>query len=105
MCGSMLKEGAEKEISWHSQKRNGFWWYQKQDRTKWYSKWGFLGVSGSARQIYGSILLQTDLNMSTQAHRKFIKTYFIENEHLKIISNFHYKSFCLEQTQCFKMAF
>jgi hypothetical protein len=28
---------------------------------------------GSARQIYGSILLQTALNMSTEAHRKFIR--------------------------------
>jgi hypothetical protein len=28
---------------------------------------------GSALQIYGSILLQTALNMSTQSHWKFIK--------------------------------
>jgi hypothetical protein len=28
---------------------------------------------GSARQIYGSILLQTALNMSTQSHWKFIR--------------------------------
>jgi hypothetical protein len=31
------------------------------------------GAKGSARQIYGSILVQTALNMSTQAQRKFIR--------------------------------
>jgi hypothetical protein len=33
--------------------------------------WGLEGRSGSARQIYGSILLQTAYNKSTQAQRQF----------------------------------
>jgi hypothetical protein len=33
------------------------------------------------------------------------KTYFVENVHLNIIYNFYITSFCLKQTQHFKMAF
>jgi hypothetical protein len=33
-------------------------------------------LMGSARQIYGSILLQTAYNKSTQAHRQLIRNLF-----------------------------
>jgi hypothetical protein len=33
------------------------------------------------------------------------KNYFVENVNLKIIYNFYITSFCLKQTQRFKMAF
>ncbi len=55
-------------------------------------QYGVVAV-GSARHIYGSILLQTALNMSTQAHRKFIRKLTCRKCTFKIIYNFYNKLF------------
>jgi hypothetical protein len=61
------------------------------------------------------VFCSTDLRLDTSTNGfKYVytspqeiyqKTYFVENVHLKIIYNFYFTTFCLKQTQWFKMAF